>query len=112
MAATAGALWLAYVSRHEDSDHLQGCFAFEGSSICRDTLVADRSTNELVVVRVPTDVAMAPTVVWRTPITERPAFQAVAMDARGTHLVLAVQSSGPRATPNIVRYVMLDVSGL
>src|SRR5262249_10225795 len=55
LVSTNGALWVAYVSRHEDSDHTQACFPFENSSICMDQLVTDRSTNEVVLIRVPAD---------------------------------------------------------
>lgn len=116
LAAADGALWVAYVARHEDSDHTQACFPFESSSICMDQLVTDRSTNEIVLVRVPvTEAGAAPTVVWRTPMTGKPSPQgdAVAMDASGTRLVIAAQSPpGPASTPNVVRYVVLDVSKL
>ncbi len=115
LAATDGALWVAYVSRHEDSDHTQACFPFENSSICQDQLVTDRSTNEVVLVRVRADGAPdAPTVVWRAPITGKPSppGDAMAMVARGARLVLAVQSPGLTTRPNVVRYLMLDTSKL
>lgn len=115
LAATEGALWVAYVSRHEDSDHTQACFPFENSSICQDKFVTDRSTNEVVLVRVPTDGAPgAPTIVWRAPITGDPSPRGdgIAMDASGRRLVIAVQSPVRTAVSNVVRYLMFDTSKL
>ena len=114
LARTTDALWLAYVWRHVDVDKEQSCFPFENSSICREATKVDRSTAEVVVVRLPGDggTAASPAIVWRTPIIRPTVDNYLAVDNTGTRLVLAIPSAGQLVRPTTVRYVMLDAAKL
>lgn len=110
LAATADGLWLAYVSRHVDNDHVRSCSLFEGFPLCEDSTTANRSTAEVVLVRVPTDAAPTapPAIVWRAPITGTPAANFIAMDGTSTRLVLAVETAVQPPGPTTVRYLTFD----
>ena len=112
LTATADGLWLAYVRRHVDHDVIQSCWFDEGVT-CKMETVTDRSSAEVVVVRVPTDAAptSAPAIVWRSPIAETPDGP-VAMDGRGNRLALALMSGRETTKLKTIRYVLLDAGAL
>jgi hypothetical protein len=91
LASTSdGAFWLAYAIDHIDRDitaTMQGTTGPLGPK-CQSTVTADRSTQEIVLVRLTTDGSAAPTTKWRfsTPLDS---VGHIALVARGSRLMLA-----------------------
>jgi len=113
LARTNGALWLVYLWRHVDMDRVQSCGPFENSTICNDEIKADRSTAEIVIVRLAPDggATPAPQIVWRTPTLSMTYASYFNLDSTETRLLITSAPVGLVA-PTTVRYVMLDANKL
>ena len=113
LAATGSAdVWLAYLSKHVDEDRVQSC-SLSGSSLnCRSEITADRSTAELILMRIPNDgaPAQASDIRWRAPVS-RTTFHVLAMDARGSELTLVSMSSG-MSERRLTHYMVIDTTKL
>jgi hypothetical protein len=119
MATTSdGDLWIAYIEATVDRDETWKCFLFEGFRTCSPTRGQDRSTTDLVLVRVSTKMDGFPmSVRWRARIGNDLAAPVVAMSARGTRLALAFthKASPPpidTGKTRDLRYVLLDTTKL
>jgi hypothetical protein len=89
LAATSdGAFWLAYGVDHIDRD-TTSAFSTGEAHLCMTTVTADRSTEEVILVRATADGSTAPSIRWRfsTPLGS---LTQLALSARGTRLDLAL----------------------
>jgi hypothetical protein len=89
LAATSdGAFWLAYGVDHIDRDTTSTISTGEGH-ICMTTVTADRSTEEVILVRATADGSTPPSIRWRfsTPFGS---LTQLALAARGSRLDLAL----------------------
>ena len=108
-----GKLWLAYLHRRIDRDVVQSCPLFETTYLCRRQIMVERSTSEIVVVRVPPDgtTPTAADIRWRTPVLITTP-DSIAIDASGSKLTLAIDATPMYALASAFRYVVIETNGL
>jgi hypothetical protein len=96
LAATSdGAFWLAFALDHVDLDITATIVGTEGQ-VCQSTTTADRSTEEIVLMRFVADGSTAATTKWRLS-TPFGSTSALSLSSRGPRLYLAVSEGLIRA---------------
>ena len=108
-ATDGGALWIAYLQENVDRDVTQQCVPFADAVQCSAMTAKDRSTGEVVLVKI---AAGTSTIAWRAPLTGS-AGARLALDARASRLHLAFAGNpAPQSSASWIRYVVLDATKL